>query len=552
MRAQLFFFLTILFFFLLHLSYIPNDFTWLEHGDIEQKLAIKDPFSIQQIIFQPYANTNFYRPVLTFFLSINYSLFHTNPTGYHITNLILMALIAVISPLFLSKYVSLTNREKLILSLFLCVHPLTWLSSGSISYRPELLVILFSEIFIIFHAKYRLSKKITFHYLSLIFLLLALFSKETAFILLPFLVFSYEFITHKKSLVPYMFFLEELMCIGIFILLRYKVMGALWPLRNYNWNLLEQIGTRVVVIGRLLVLLISPIVPHFSDSTRIVSLISSEAFMSLLFISFLVYFGIRTKNIYIKVGIFLSLILLTPALNIFALPRFFSPHYALFSLIPALLIFVGIYRDLSIKIRSLFIFILFLVFFVMSYETLAGGFRFKNDYTLFSPDVLRDSHFLEGQYYLGDYYYSKKNLADSEFFYRNSLYENNKIIAYVDKTSAQIKLANILRLRGKFNDALDFLVKAEKDSPRSVLNIIQYDKAVLYFETKQYDKSLSELQLRSTNWNTDMQAVSLLVAIYNKQGKKKEALSFLDNIFPNVNSENKKNIIQLKKQIESD
>src|SRR3989338_4757289 len=230
-----------------HLSYINNGFTWLDHQDIEDKAAVVPLNNIYTIVFNNYSNTRYYRPVVTWVHSVDYALFHDNPTGFHITNILIMMFIIGASLPFLSCFTKMNDQEKIVIALLISVHPLGWLPVGSISYRPELLYVLFTELTLICHVYYRQKGHFIYRLGALLFFLLALFSKETSLVLVPF-----------------------------FLILKISAVGTFWASRNYPMTFFENMGTRIVVIGKLVEMLINPLLPPLSDSTKIINIVTIQ------------------------------------------------------------------------------------------------------------------------------------------------------------------------------------------------------------------------------------------------------------------------------------
>ena len=166
----------------------------------------------------------------------------------------------------------------------------------------------------------------------------------------------------------------------------------------------------------------------------------------------------------------------------------------------------------------------------MEIHTFQGGNRFKNDYTLFYPEVLKDDNFLEGHYYLGDYYYSQNKIQKTESEYTYSLRSNPGIIAYVDQTSALIKLANIKRIRKKYAEAGALLDKAGQDPDKRIKDVVIYDKATLAYEMGNYKKAEEILESSSISWKENANASRLLLSSYKKLGEEEKITNFLKKI----------------------
>src|SRR3990167_3690625 len=142
-----------------------------------------------------------YRPIVTISYFIDYAIWHLNPFGFHLTNVILHTLNGVLFYFLLNTV--LQNKKIVLLStLFFVTHLALLETVNAIGYREDLLSATFLLVSLIYFVKsdtilYKKSDKrrFTLYYaISLIAYLCALFSKEMAItfpvFLLLFVVFS--------------------------------------------------------------------------------------------------------------------------------------------------------------------------------------------------------------------------------------------------------------------------------------------------------------------------------------------------------------------------
>jgi len=126
-----------------------------------------------------------YRPVtaLTFFA--DYSLWQDNPFGHHLSNL-LLHLAVVLAVYFYLYLLTGINGVALFAALLFAVHPVQSEVVSSIGYRSDLLVVLFSLVFLLLHHQsqgLRGKSRLFTLIVSQTAFILALFSKETAIVL---------------------------------------------------------------------------------------------------------------------------------------------------------------------------------------------------------------------------------------------------------------------------------------------------------------------------------------------------------------------------------
>ncbi|ROL61986.1 tetratricopeptide repeat protein [Bacteroidetes/Chlorobi group bacterium ChocPot_Mid] len=143
-------------------------------------------------------NLGFYRPLQTLSYMMDTILGGANPAFYHFTNLIIHILTCYFIFLLFKK-LNYNNNLSLFIAIIYSVHPLfvhtvVWLPS-----RGDLLLCLFAVLSFLSLIKYNENKGTLFLILNLLFLLLAVLSKETA-LLLPIIYFIWLFIIQKNKI----------------------------------------------------------------------------------------------------------------------------------------------------------------------------------------------------------------------------------------------------------------------------------------------------------------------------------------------------------------
>lgn len=161
------------------------------------KVFTKDYFSLSGEIS--------YRPLATLSYFADYAIWHKNPLGFHITNVVLHTMNSVLFYLFLRALVP-NNKIVLLSLLFFITHPVLVETVNAIGYREDLLCATFFLVSFIYFIKsdtlvYRKSNQITrftvYYTISLVSYLCALFSKEMA-ITLPLLLMVFTVFFHQR------------------------------------------------------------------------------------------------------------------------------------------------------------------------------------------------------------------------------------------------------------------------------------------------------------------------------------------------------------------
>jgi hypothetical protein len=139
----------------------------------------------------------FYRPVLLADFILESQLFGANPKGFHFTNLLLHICCVLLLFIFLRK-IELPDTDALILALLFSVHPVLSQAVAWIPGRNDMLLVLFFFAGAILVIDYiRKPGRVLFAG-QFLFLLLALFTKETG-VIIPVILMSFVLLKYKTS-----------------------------------------------------------------------------------------------------------------------------------------------------------------------------------------------------------------------------------------------------------------------------------------------------------------------------------------------------------------
>ena len=141
-----------------------------------------------------------YRPLVTLSYFIDYTLWHLNPFGFHLTNLLIHTLNTF---LVFSFILTITKDPKFagISSLFFSVYPILTETENSVGFREDLLCATFFLLTLFFYVKLYTSKyKNTCYAIALLSYFFSLFSKEMA-ISLPLIIFALDLLFPQSKIV---------------------------------------------------------------------------------------------------------------------------------------------------------------------------------------------------------------------------------------------------------------------------------------------------------------------------------------------------------------
>ena len=193
---------------LIYLNSLGNTFVYDDYLTITNNHFIRERRYLSAFFSQKYfaiSNELTYRPVVTLSYFVDYAIWQLRPWGYHLTNLVIHTLNVYL--VYFAVYHLFKNRITAFIScLLFSIHPIFSEAINAVSYREDLLSASFLLVAFILFIKYNESTNrryfITWYALSLLTYLLAMLSKETAFVL-PFLILSYDLIFQKNHILNF-------------------------------------------------------------------------------------------------------------------------------------------------------------------------------------------------------------------------------------------------------------------------------------------------------------------------------------------------------------
>ena len=178
------------------LNTLQSGFVYDDIGVIEENYFIRTLDNIPKLFSKDFfrlANELSYRPVVTLSYFFDYAIWHLNPFGYHLTNVILHTINSVLLYAVVLRLVRMRSVA-LFSAILFSIHPCVTEAVNAISYREDILATLF--IFLSCLCLILSGKKV-YYALSLLSYLLSLFSKETAIVMPLFILLYWAFFMRK-------------------------------------------------------------------------------------------------------------------------------------------------------------------------------------------------------------------------------------------------------------------------------------------------------------------------------------------------------------------
>lgn len=299
-------------------------------------------------LFKENLNPNmpvYFRPVFTYSLALDTILWgKQNPYGYHFTNVLLNALVAVLA-FFVMKKCEIPERIAFLSTLIFAAHPAHCEVVANISARNESLSAFFMlSSFLVYFSDWRFT--ILKRCFAVILFFLALLSKENA-VLFPLIIIFYERLFLKKDIKD----LAKDIVPFVLVLMIYFVLRRLFlpVLFGFNDAFKERLFTAIVAFIHHIKITFFPIeLKVFYDVTPLKSINLLTLLTFILIVAILTAITFIDKKNQVKFFIIWFCVILLPASNLFAIIRP-SPIADRYSFLPSLgmiVIFVLLTKNL--------------------------------------------------------------------------------------------------------------------------------------------------------------------------------------------------------------
>ena len=451
---------------------IRNDFLWDDHMIIVKNPRIDLPLKEIPSVFTtplskfagfPEYQQVYYRPVLFIFFILNYKIWGMNPIGFHLVNLLLYLITAiVIYKAGLLLFESDKNKKLLSLmaaSLF-AVHPLNSEMAGRAA-SGEVIFGLFVFLTLYFYLRER-------KYLSLVSFFLALLSKEPA-VMFPFALVILT--THKKGLkkglielIPYF------ALIGVYLILRMLTLDTVLGMKVSEPILTRILTMAVAALDYIRLLLIPYPLSLFYPARWYLSILEPKVLVAmavLLSICFLVY-KLRKDRVMLFLLLF-PFVMLAPVIwrvNTFPYGYFdlayIAERFIYVSIMPfSLFISASAVRLFKETGRRYMVTGWVVVLIILTVITISSGRAWKNDYTYFSKIVEQSPGSSFAYFGLGDVYRKMGRLDDAMREWQKAL----QLSPYDPEILNSV--GNIYFIKGDYDRAINFYKMAFMGAPRN-------------------------------------------------------------------------------------
>ncbi|HEX7407427.1 MAG TPA: tetratricopeptide repeat protein [Candidatus Binatia bacterium] len=211
-------------------------FTFDDEADIQKNPAITGGLDLARIVAAPFPPGTIYRPFAVLTFALNERLAPGNTVAYHGVNVLLHAGVAVLV-FVLARRLFGSVRTAQIAAVLFALHPVHTEAVTSLVGRTELLAALFGLAAILSMDRADTAAhwpaRVSLYLLSLTSFSLALFSKESALVVVP-LILLFRIARRREPLVTGLVtqlgsldWVPYALCAGVFLFFRYLVVGGL-------------------------------------------------------------------------------------------------------------------------------------------------------------------------------------------------------------------------------------------------------------------------------------------------------------------------------------
>ena len=316
--------------FILDDNALIKDNTYIRNWSNVEKFFVSDSTSITKPAF--------YRPFQMVTYAADYSIWKLNAKGYHLTNILLHILAA----LLLYWLISILYKDALIAllaSIFFVTHPIHTEAVAYISGRSDSLVGIFIFLSFIFYIKRIQTGKIRFYLFMILSYIGALLSRETS-LMLPLLLLAYHYVFEEK--IRFKEFFSFLIVTFIYTALLIFIL----PSGDSYTAFFQRLPGFFVAIASYIRLLILPFRLHMGYGIKLFNLTDPKAIAGIIMLVFLLFYVLKNKNqkktVLFSVSWFL--IALLPVSNLYPLNAYMSEHWLY---IPSMGFFIILSSNLS-------------------------------------------------------------------------------------------------------------------------------------------------------------------------------------------------------------
>lgn len=487
-------------------------------------------------------HSNFYRPLQSITYLADFCIWKYNPFGYHLTNIALHYIAAVLV-FFLLVLLGQNLRVAFLVSLIFGIHPAATESVSYISGRAEILAAIFILISLNLYIKFKESSEQKFYFFSIVSFLLAVISKEMS-IALPALLILYDyyyknpseksnFLILKKEYIPYFFIAIS------YIILRITTLNFAPSFDIFEGKALlsERLLAVPGIIVKYLEIFFLPFNLHMQyEIVKVRSFLSADFIIPLISLILVIVFiwRILKADKVSKFFIMWFFITLLPQLNIFPINASIAEHWLYLPGIGLIAYIVhigsGFYDRAGTFLKRLIMGVFILICFTMAGLIVLRNMDWHSDESIYRATL---------KYALNDpkIYFNLARSLDEKGDKEGAILNYKKAIELNPKFSEALVNAGILYIgEGKFDIAAKSLNLAIKYNPKDFFAHNALGRA--YEAMGDFEKSAKAYRSAIMENESFFEARDNLAKLLLKSDKFSEALEEFKYIADKTNNSN--------------
>ncbi len=426
-----------------HATVLRARFVWLDHAHLTAGLAVRQPSEWLTLFRQPFAGTDYYRPLVALSLSID-ALVGT-PAFFHAVNLGLHAAAAMLL-LVSAQALGASQRSATLGALLFAAHPVGSLVAGAIAFRSESLVAcgLFGLVAAHLHGRAGWA---------VLALLVAALSKETGLALAPLVVLALE--VESRGSRRWLLLGAEGAALAFALGLR-RAYAPRLPGGFPDLGFGEALGTRLAALAKSAALLLVPAERTLCDAFPVTAAHAPLALVGGVLAAGLLALAWRGRAL----GLLTALAVL-PSLQLAPTLRWWSPHYVY---VAAGWFFVLVARHIERRGAGALSLALAAAA-VLAALSWHDGRRYLNDDTLWRPEVAREPACREGHFFLAETARQRGDRTAALVHYEAALNADPRMLAFVDRDAALTNYGRELFDARRYDEALHAFEAALAQTP---------------------------------------------------------------------------------------
>lgn len=461
---------------------------------IERNHLIKDTRFISEIFSKEFFNepgteTGYYRPLINFSFLLEYKIWKLSPTGFHITNILLHAINAILVMLLMQ---CITEKKKLSFwtAFIYCILPVHTSAVSYIAGRTDLLNTLFTLSSILLFLQYDKTKRYSLLSISLICFLLSLLAKETS-ILLPIFLSLYFYINKNLKDPLNLKVIASFFITAVIFLIVRSLVTSMPSSDLLESNLFLRLFTINKILFDYLILIIFPHNLHFEKMTEIIPLADITIITALIanmLLLFIFWKIARREKLYFLLGMFFILFML-PTIHIIPIyvqgRLFTAEHFLYMPVIGVLAIFAILLEKFINRYKKstkpitiiLIIWSLFLI-----HETITTNTTYANNSVFYQHNLKYTPYSIRLLNNYGNHLSAKNKINEAMQQYTTALKENPL------HANTLYNTGTLFIKTGDFQKAVTFIEKAIEQNP--LRDVFHNNLSVAFSKQNKYRKAI--------------------------------------------------------------